>query len=208
VSGRSDLGYDEATGTLTYTAASDGDSMAAVSFDLPIIDDEMIEGPEDYQVVLSTPGSTTGISPSLSASDSVTTTIEDTRGDGGTGEGPAQWSVSGSGSVDEGDSAQYTVSLSGQYQAGEVISVELNLTDSGTSSSDYADLATAISTAIAGNPDVTFDAATGRLSYTAPSDGATMADIVIDLPIIDDSLIEGQRSTRLYRYRQCYQHDQ
>ena len=46
--------------TLTYSAGADGDSMTSFSFDLTIEDDALVEGDEDYSVVLSSPSSDTG----------------------------------------------------------------------------------------------------------------------------------------------------
>ena len=190
-SGRADVSYDSATATLTYTAPADGATMVPLNFQLPIVDDALIEGTEDYAVVLTNPTSTTGIAPALGAINSVTTSIEDTQGVGGADDGPAEWSITGPATADEGSTPQYTVTLGGLYQAGEVVTVDLSLTDTDTNSADYGSLVTAIDTAVSGNPDVVFNAATGTLTYTAPSDGAAMTDIVIDLPLTDDALIEG-----------------
>ena len=104
---------------------------------------------------------------------------------------PGQWSVSGSGEGNEGSATQFTVSLSGAYGEGEVLTVDLGLTDIDTNSSDYADLVAAIQSAVADNPNVTFDLVTGTLTYTSPADGASMNDLVIDLDLTDDGLLEG-----------------
>ena len=143
--------------------------MVPLSIQLPIVDDALIEGPEDYDVVLTNPSSTTGITATLGTSDSVTTTIDDTQGVGGAADGPAEWSISGPATADEGSIPQYTVSLAGDYQAGEVLSVDLGITDIDTNSADYGSLVTAITTAVAANADVSFNATTGTLtsvSYT------------------------------------------
>ena len=168
-SGRADVIYDSATATLTYTSPADGASMVPLNFQLPIVDDALIEGPEDYAVVLSNPTSTTGITPALGANNSVTTSIDDTQGVGGANDGPAEWSISGPASADEGSTPQYTVTLAGLYQAGEVVTVDLGLTDIDTNSADYSSLVTAINTAVASNPDVSFDVTSGTLTYTAPA---------------------------------------
>ena len=60
-----------------------------------------------------------------------------------------------------------------------------------TNPNDHDDLNAAIANAIAGNPDVMFDAATGTLTFTAPTDNATLPPIVIDLGIVDDAFVEG-----------------
>ena len=143
--------------------------MVPLNFQLPIVDDALIEGPEDYAVVLSNPTSTTGVTPALGANSSVTTSIEDTQGVGGANDGPAEWSITGPATADEGTTPQYTVTLAGLYQAGEVVTVDLGLTDTDTNSADYGSLVTAVNTALAGNPDVVFNAATGTLTYTASS---------------------------------------
>ena len=120
------------------------------------------------------------------SADSVTTTIDDAS----IGIA-AEWSITGPVTGDEGSAPQYTVSLSGAFGVAEVVSVNLTLTDIATNSQDYANLLTAINTAVAANADVIFDATAGALIYTSPSDGASMADILIDLSLSDDNLIEG-----------------
>jgi len=55
----------------------------------------------------------------------------------------------------------------------------------------------AINLAVAGNPDVAFDAVNGTLIYTSPADGSSMTDIVIDLSFTDDVLIEGPENFSL-----------
>ena len=139
--------------------------MVPLNFQLPIVDDALIEGPEDYAVVLSNPTSTTGVTPALGANSSVTTNIEDTQGVGGANDGPAEWSITGPATADEGTTPQYTVTLAGLYQAGEAVTVDIGLTDSDTNSADYGSLITAVNTALAGNPDVVFNC----LLYTSPS---------------------------------------
>ncbi len=188
--------FDPATGVLTYTSPVDGASMNDLVIDLTLTDDIYIEGPEDFTVGLANPDSTTGAAIDI-GNDRVTTTVNDTQGSGGVADGPAAWQVSGPANIDEGGSAQYTVGLTGTFGAGEVVTVEIGLADIDTTSSDYGDLLAAISAAVSPDPDVTFDAATGVLTYTAPSDGAMMADIVVDLPITDDTNVEGPESYTL-----------
>jgi len=65
VATRADLTYDATTSTLTYTSPADGSAMVPLSFQLSIIDEGNLEGPEDYLVALSSPGSTTGITATL-----------------------------------------------------------------------------------------------------------------------------------------------
>ena len=58
IGGRTDLSFDAGTGTLTYTG--DGSPMANLVINLGAVHDSLVEGPEQYTVALSTPGSTTG----------------------------------------------------------------------------------------------------------------------------------------------------
>ena len=165
--------------------------MSDVIIDLPLIDDGLIEGPEAFSFALTNATSSTGgvveVDPDATNS---TTIINDTNGEGGAGGEPGQWSVSGPSENVEGTVPQFVISLSGEYGAGEIITVDLGFTDIDTNAQDHSDIIAAIQAAVANNPDVTFDPATGTLIYTAPADGASMTDIVIDLALTDDGLIE------------------
>ena len=184
--------------TVTFTATDDGDVMTPLTFEFGLVDDVLIEGPEDFAVGLTNATSPTGAAVTVaSGAASATTTINDTQGDGGDPEEAGQWAISGPSDADEGSTPQYTVSLSGMYGDGEVVTVDLGLTDNGTNSSDYGDLLAAIEDAADANPNVTFDPTTGTLTYTSPSDGASMTDLLIDLPITDDGLIEGPEAFTL-----------
>ena len=93
VSANADVSFDGVS-TLTYTAPSDGASMADVLIDLPLTDDVLIEGVEDYSLDLGNPTSSTGLTITVSTTaDSVTTTITDTQGPNGSADGPGEWSV-------------------------------------------------------------------------------------------------------------------
>ena len=59
-----------------------------------------------------------------------------------------------------------------------------------TNSSDYGDVLAAIRAAADADPDVTFDGIS-TLTYMATSDGASMTDLSITLPMTNDALIEG-----------------
>ena len=178
--------------TLTFTSPSDGASMADLLIDLPIENDTFIEGDEDFQLALSGAASSTGATVGIdTAADSVTTTISDTDGVGGDPDGPAEWSIVGTTSVDEGASASYTVSLTGTYGVGEEVSVVVDLTNIDTNSTDYQALDTALALAAGGNADVSYDSATNTLTYTSPSDGASLTPLTFFVPIVDDVLIEG-----------------
>lgn len=191
-----DVSFDSITGTLTYTSPADGASMADLIISLRLTNDSFIEGPEDFQLGLSTAASSTGANTGIGNA-SVVTTIDDTQGANGATEGPAEWSITGPASIDEGTTPQYTVALSGQFGAGEVVTVDLKFSDVTTNDSDYASVEAAIAAAAAANSDVTYDASTGTLSYTAAADGATMAPLLINLAVTDDIFIEGREVFKL-----------
>ena len=174
IAGRSDLTFD---GTmLTYTG--DGNPMTDLVIGLVAVDDALTEGDEDYAVSISNPGSTTGSDIAVGGTTTVTTTIVDNDS--------ALWSITGDTETSEGNNASYAISLAGAFQAGETVSVAVDLTDISTDSGDYGDIVAAIDAAAAGAPDVSFDAATGTITYTAPTDGASMSDLIFELPIISD----------------------
>ena len=192
VASHPNLAFDPATGILSATGT--GAAIPDLIIQLDAEDDGFIEGPENFAVMLSSPTGSTGANVDIEpASNVVNTTINDTVGDGGEIE-TATFSISGPSQVNEGDTASFTISLDGTFQAGEVLTVEVNLTDVDTNSSDYADVLAAINAAVAMNPDLTFDPATGLLTYTAPNDGAMMADLIVDLPTNLDTLIEGDET--------------
>ena len=77
------------------------------------------------------------------------------RTDGG-GPETAEWSLTGDTVVDEGGTASYTLALDGILQLGEVATVDLALTNIGTTSGDYAAFAAVVQTAIGSRTDITF----------------------------------------------------
>ena len=192
VANNPDVTFDPVTGTLTFTSPADGASMADLVIDFTLFDDGLVEGPEEFTLGLSNPGSSTGAPVALDPSAaSLNTIINDTAGTDGQPEAPGQWSVTGPTESAEGSGSQFTVSLSGEYGAGEVVTVDLGFTDISSSAGDHDDVIAAIQSAVASNPDVTFDPVTGTLTYTSPVDGASMPDLVFDIALTDDGLIEG-----------------
>ena len=184
--------------SLTFTANADGDTMDDLVIELGITDDILIEGPEDYRLVLSNATSTTGANVALDPlANGVMSTINDTQGPGGPLDGPIEWSISGPAVVNEGESAIYRVELTGTYQAGENTSVKIGLADIDTNGNDYGNVIAAIQAAAASNPDVSFDPSTSVLTFVAPVDGAMMPPLLIDLAIINDTLAEPFESFRM-----------
>ena len=97
IGARTDPSFDAGTGTLTYTGT--GSPMPNLVISLAAVNDGLVEGPEQYTVSLSSPGSTTGAS--VVGSGPVQTTIADV--------GIATWSLSGDTGVTEGNAASDTV---------------------------------------------------------------------------------------------------
>ena len=133
IGARTDLSFDAGTGTLTYTGT--GSPMTDLVISLGAVNDGLVEGTEQYTVVLSNPGTTTVSDITLGTSE-VTTTITDAD--------TATWSLSGDTGVTEGSTASYTVHLAGTLQAGETATMHLALTDGTTTSADHASFAAAV----------------------------------------------------------------
>ena len=177
IGARTDLSFDAGTGTLTYTGT--GSPMPNLVISLAAVNDGLVEGPEQYTVSLSSPGSTTGAN--VVGSGSVQTTIADV--------GIATWSLSGDTGVTEGNAASYTVHLDGTLQAGETATVHLALADNSTTSADHGSFTAAVIAAIGARTDLSFDAGTGTLTYTGT--GSPMPNLVISLAAVNDGLVEG-----------------
>ena len=188
--------------TLTFTAAADGDVFGGITINLNAVDDTLLEGPERYQVSLSNSTSPSGIVVGIdSARSDVITTIRDTDGDGGPPEPGAQWSITGDTSIDEGNTASYRVELSGNLQAGETTTVQLQLSDIETDSADYDAFTTAVATAVAdynADPASTGSLAWDGVSLTFTSDqSGPMSGIDIQLDSIADDIVEGDERYNL-----------
>ena len=179
VSVRSDLSFDVATGTLTVTGT--GSPVADLCVDVSAIDDSLIEGPERFQVLLSNATSAGGLSVGIDPAQSlVTTTINDTIGDGGPAE-QAVWSLGVDQTVPEGSPGAYVLSLSGVLQSGETATIDLSLADIDTTSTDYASFNSAVTAAVAsyaGPGSLMWDGAT--LTFASDGGGA-MADLNLSL---------------------------
>ncbi|MFK7769637.1 MAG: VCBS domain-containing protein, partial [Mariniblastus sp.] len=78
----------------------------------------------------------------------------------------ASWTLTGDSSVDEGNIANYVLSLQDGVEPGETVSVDIGLADVDTTSADYANFVAAVNNAIAGEPSLSFDGTT--LTYANP----------------------------------------
>lgn len=176
VSGSADNGVDYTTlsGTVTIPA-----NQTSALINVEVLDDFLLEGDETVTVTLDGVAGNPGITIGAQDSDTVTITSED----------EGVWSISGDATVAEGSAASYTVSLSGEYGAGETASIDITLADVDTTSNDYANFVAAVQTAANANGAVTFDGV-DTLTFAAVSDGDTMADLVISLATIADGLVE------------------
>src|SRR4029078_470280 len=163
---------------------SDGSAMTDVVISLAATDDGFVEANEDFKVVLTNAGSSSG-EVTLGSNDEVTTTI--------TSADASEWSIAGSDTVAEGDSASYTVSLSGTLQAGETATIDLGITDVDTTSDDYANFVGAVNAAILGRHELAFDGTT--LTFT--SDGSAMTDVVISLAATGDGFVEANEDFKV-----------
>ena len=117
--GPGSVSFNSGTGELTFTAAADGDSMAALAISLVANDDATLEADEDFTISLSSPGSTTGASIGLGASTAVTTMISDN--DAATVSIAATTDANESGAVN----GVFTVSMSSPSDTDTVINYSL-----------------------------------------------------------------------------------
>ena len=70
------------------------------------------------------------------------------------------WQIAGDTSVEEGDSAVYTISLSDTVGVGNNVSVDLAITNGSASSTDYSNFVSAINSAVSSRADLSFDGTT------------------------------------------------
>ena len=124
---------------------------------------------------------------------------------------PGEWSITGTREIVEDSDPQYTIALSGSYDEGAIISVDVGLAHIESEAADFGDIQAAFQSAADANPDVTFtpladsqataaqdgvfqdDSAPGSIgtvTFTSPEDGASMSDLIVDIPLFDDLIIE------------------
>ena len=175
-----------------------GQRCRLVVIDLGIVNDAFVEGPEQFNIALLSPSSSSGAATTVSiANNNVTTEINDTLG---AGQDPdfARWALTGDTTVDENGTAEYTLALSGQFGAGEDALINLSLANLDTTSADYQNFAAAVNTAVAayaGDGTVTFDGTT--VTFTATDDGDSLTDLTFELAAVDDVLVEGDEDFRV-----------
>ncbi|MCA9048755.1 MAG: hypothetical protein KDA89_08500, partial [Planctomycetaceae bacterium] len=185
--------------TLTYTGEHDGDEMESVSVRLFVTDDSLIEGTESFSVTLESSASPTGAVVSIDPDDApAEVDILDTQGIGGPPDGPGEWSIAGSPSVDEGSRAEYEIVLNGDFGLGLSASVVVGFADGRTADNDLGsatanavELRDHLSAAAAVSDQLSFDPNTGVLTFTAQSDGDHMEPLRISLTAENDPVPEG-----------------
>ena len=115
------------------------------------------EGPEDFNFTISNPVSDTGALVDTGTDVSVTTTIDDVETPGGTdADGPAEWTLTGPTSIDEGEDAVFTLALSETFGENENAKIDIAFDQLTTNPNDYGDVIAALQAAADANPDVTF----------------------------------------------------
>ena len=177
-SATSGVDYVALSGTVTFAAGS-----TSQTIDLTVIDDVVVEGPEDVVLTLtaiSSGDANVGIDV---ANDSATANLSD--------DDSTTWQLAGSTTVNEGANAVYNLDLPQELQAGESVSVDLVISNSSASNGDYASFNTAVATAVAsysGPGALVWDGTT--LTFTSNGTGA-MAQLPIQLGAINDSIVEG-----------------
>ncbi len=153
--------FTAANGTLTFAAGATGEDLTR-TFDVKVLPDDLVEGDESFTATLSASSLPTGFSLDTTTA---TATI--------TAAGSATVAISGGGSVNEGDDATFTVTLSASPGAAVVV--------------DYATVA---GTATAGSD---FTATSGTLTFAAGATGDDLSQ-TFDVPVLADSIVEGTES--------------
>ncbi len=176
--------------TLTYTHGPTDGTAINMQIDLRSENDTLVESFEDFTLTISAADSTSGANVEIDENDdSVTTTINDNDN--------MNWTFSQVASTTiEGDSAVYTLTLSGSIQQGDTATIDFTWTMlDETSLADFSEtLSDAIAAAVidyneaATNGDtLAWDGTT--LTYTGGDDasgGTTMAPLTIDVDTFDD----------------------
>ena len=153
--------YAPASGTVTFAANSAAGSTQDI--DIAVTDDDLSEGEESFTVTLGTIGGDLSSQVSLkSGSSSATATIAESD--------PITVNVTGDTSVDEGDDATYTVSLSGGTPTADLTVSYATADGTATAGSDYTGIATT------------------TLTFTS----ADHADKEVDVETIDDMRAEAE----------------
>jgi len=109
----------------------------------------------------------------------------------------ADWSITGSATVIDGNSATYVVALSAPLRAGETASADLGLTNIDTNAADLGSLDAAVTVAVAGYSGpgaLTWNGTT--LTFTSDGTGA-MEPLSIALLTTPDGVFEGNENYRI-----------
>ncbi|MFD0917277.1 tandem-95 repeat protein, partial [Pseudahrensia aquimaris] len=184
VTANPDTGATVSGGTTTITpltndVAPDGfDTITLIDGQVPTVGVELTLTSGNGFVTLNADGSVTfRASDTFTGDEVVTYTVADADGDADSSTltitvNPS-WRLTGSTSVAEGSNATYTIEMTGPLTPGQSASVDIALSDIETTNADYADLAAAITAAVATRDDLTFDGTT--LTYTANYEGTYSA---------------------------------
>ncbi|MCA9092574.1 MAG: hypothetical protein KDA68_03740, partial [Planctomycetaceae bacterium] len=167
---------------VTYTSGTSV-SPTSLTFSVPIVNDNEVEGDESYSIGIANASSTSAEGASIATGTAATTIVDN----------DISFSISGSSTVTEdptdGDNNQatYTVGFSGVLSSGATASVTVAHNLNQTTSADFSNtLSSAIAAAIsAGATGVSFDSGTGVLTFTGGSGNAT--SLTFSLDISDDS---------------------
>lgn len=205
------LAYIASTNRLTFTSDGTGE-MGGLTINLTPLNDDVVEGNETYKVALSSVSTTTGADIDLGPS-TVTTTIFDTIvptdpvADANLD--AATWSIAGPSEVNEGSPAVYTITLAGQLQAAEKVSVVVSLTNL-TTALNGSDLVTEaqfdnkLSTAVSndnstpGTPGTwSYNTSTNTLTFTSNGNETTRSLSISLTAVANDDPSESDESFRV-----------
>ncbi|MCA9246866.1 MAG: hypothetical protein KDA42_07110 [Planctomycetales bacterium] len=166
--------------TLTFT----GGVASSLTFDLPILSDDLSEPSEQFRVRISSISTSGGALANITIPEVVTTIVN-------VAPSVVTFSLTGDGQVNEGDSANYTLAKSGTLAAGQTASVDVALTHVSTTAADLGTLSQALVSAAASVGGVSASGTTVTFANTAPS------SFSFSLPTILDGISEPDETFRL-----------
>jgi Ca2+-binding RTX toxin-like protein len=169
--------------SLSGTTLTFDSTVSSLTFNLAVLNDGLSEPQENFTVSISNPSSVSGISTNNNPSAStVNTSIVDSNA--------VLFSITGSAAITEGNSGVYQLGHSGTLQAGETVSVDVNLSPGTTGAGDLASLASALAVAAGSIAGVSVNGTTVTFDHTI----TTMS---FNLSALVDGLFEGSENFSL-----------
>ncbi len=165
--------FDPDTGVLTFTGGAG--NATSIVLDVATLPDKIVENVEDFQVQLSDPSANAVIGVGAVVTDIID---DDT----------VAFSITGDTSVNEGVTANYTVSYVGTLADGVTASVQVNTADFAGGNPNAAPIDDYLTLAAGSATGVSYNPATHTLTFTGGAGNAT--SLGFSVPTVDDTTTE------------------